>query len=275
LHVAPGTDASVKKLVEAQIKDIIARVYVKNYMQALSQELPEWDESYAVDLAAVDATMTSRVHYRAGSDRQLPTSVQQNVPAWLLFAMFFIAVPLSTTLVTERQQGTLLRLRALNVPLSLQLGGKLLPYFCISLLQVALMLLVGMFVVPLLGGDALMLGNSLLALFVIAACSAFAAVGFGLLVAALVKSAAQATTFTGICNIVMAALGGVMVPRFVMPPAMQDIGLASPLAWGLEGFLDVLLRQGDCSAILAEASALIAFGIATSTIAVWQLRRSL
>jgi ABC-2 type transport system permease protein len=189
--------------------------------------------------------------------------------------MFFIAVPLSTTLVTERQQGTLLRLRALNVPLSLQLGGKLLPYFCISLMQVALMLLVGMFMVPLLGGDALMLGSSPLALFVIAACSAFAAVGFGLLVAALVKSAAQATTFTGICNIVMAALGGVMVPRFVMPPAMQDIGLASPLAWGLEGFLDVLLRQGDCSAILAEASALIAFGIATSTIAVWQLRRSL
>jgi len=279
LHFAPSCDASIKKLVEAQMRDIIARVYVKHYMKALAQELPDWNESYAIDLDTLEAAMTSRVHYRANdnsiNDHPLPTSVQQNVPAWLLFAMFFIAVPLSTTLVTERSQGTLMRLRALNVPLSLQLGGKLLPYFCISMLQVALMLLVGMFVVPLLGGDALVLGNSLTALFVIAACSAFAAVGFGLMVAALVKSAAQATTFTGVCNIVMAALGGIMVPRFVMPPTMQKIGLLSPLAWGLEGFLDVLLRQGDCSAIITEASALTAFGFATSGIAVWQLRRSL
>jgi ABC-2 type transport system permease protein len=273
LHFAPGCDASVKKLVEAQLKDIIARIYVKHYMQALSKELPDWDESFAVDLAAVDATLTSRVHYRNENKGRLPTSVQQNVPAWLLFAMFFIAVPLSTTLVTERAQGTLLRLRALNVPMSLQLAGKLLPYFCISLLQVVLMLLLGMFVVPLLGGDALVLGDSVLALVAISASSAFAATGFGLLVAALVKSAAQATTFTGVCNIVMAALGGIMVPRFVMPPTMQDIGLLSPLAWGLEGFLDVLLRQGDCIAILPEASALIAFGFATSAIAVWRLRK--
>jgi len=278
LHFAPGCDASVKKLMEAQLKDIIARIYIKRYMQALAQELPEWDESFAVDLTAVDATLISRVHYRTGDDHigadaQLPTSVQQNVPAWLLFAMFFIAVPLSTTLVTERSQGTLLRLRALNVPMSLQLGGKLLPYFCISLLQVVLMLLLGIFAVPLLGGDALMLGDSIAALVMISASSAFAAVGFGLLVAAWVKSAAQATTFTGVCNIVMAALGGIMVPRFVMPPKMQDIGLLSPLAWGLEGFLDVLLRQGDCITIAPEAGALIAFGFVSCAIAVWRLRQ--
>src|SRR6185369_3366203 len=44
---------------------------------------------------------------------KLPSSVQQNVPAWLIFAMFFVVIPISSIFIIERQQGTLQRLRAM------------------------------------------------------------------------------------------------------------------------------------------------------------------
>ena len=37
---------------------------------------------------------------------------------------------------------------------------------------------------------------------------------------------------------VRGALGGVMVPKFVMPPFMRELADISPMSWGLEGFLD-------------------------------------
>jgi ABC-2 type transport system permease protein len=59
----------------------------------------------------------------------------------------------------------------------------------------------------------------------------------------------------------MAALGGIMVPLFVMPAAMQQIARLSPMNWGLEGLLDVLLRGGDMITVFSEAGKLFAFAM--------------
>jgi len=188
--------------------------------------------------------------------------VQQNVPAWLLFATFFIAIPLSTTWVQERQQGTYARLRSMGIKPAALLLGKLLPYMAITLVQVVVMLAVGVWIVPLLGGGQLNLGHAPLALGLVSLAAGFAAVSYALLVANLVSTAEQATIFTGVANLLMAAVGGIMVPRFVMPATMQAISLHSPMAWGLEGFLDVFLRQGSLGMVAPEALRLAAFGVA-------------
>jgi ABC-2 type transport system permease protein len=51
-----------------------------------------------------------------------------------------------------------------------------------------------------------------------------------------------------------------MVPKFVMPATMQDITVVSPMSWGLEGFLDVFLRNQSWLAVLPESLALLGFG---------------
>jgi ABC-2 type transport system permease protein len=196
--------------------------------------------------------------YAAGAR---PSSVQQNVPAWLLFAMFFIAIPLSTTWVQERQQGTYARLRSMGMSPVRLLLGKLVPYLGITLLQAVLMLAVGVWLVPLLGGGRLELGHAPAALCMMALAASFAAVSYALLVANLVSTAEQATIFTGVANLLMAAVGGIMVPRFVMPVAMQAVSLYSPMSWGLEGFLDVFLRQGDLRMAAPWALRLLVFGL--------------
>ena len=200
-----------------------------------------------------------------------PSSVQQNVPAWLVFAMFFVVVPMSALFVGERQQGTLQRLAAMGLPFRHILAGKLLPYFVVNQIQAVLMVLVGIHVVPLLGGEALVMptGSSLALWWLVAAAVSLAAVSCALLVATLARTTQQAVVVGGIGNILMGAIGGIMVPRFMMPATMQTVAAFSPMAWGLDGFHTVMLRHGGFVAILPSLSLLLACAAAALLAAVW------
>jgi ABC-2 type transport system permease protein len=203
----------------------------------------------------------------AGDLPRLPTAVQQNVPAWALFGMFFIVVPLSGTLLRERQEGTLQRLRTIPVSPLLLLAGKVVAYALICLGQFGLMLLIGRYVLPLFGTPALELSGHPEAVLLLALCAALAATGFGILVGTLVGSYEQAAMVGPVAVVVAAALGGIMVPVYVMPKGMQAISAFSPLAWGLSGFLDIFVRDADLAGILPNAFSLLAFFAATLTIA--------
>jgi ABC-2 type transport system permease protein len=261
LQSGPGAEPAVSELFTARLQGLLAELYLSKRLGALGSNMP--------DPAGAQQLLHAESLYTAGAR---PSSVQQNVPAWLLFAMFFIAIPLSTTWVQERSQGTYARLRTMGVKPGALLAGKLLPYLGITLVQAALMLAVGVWIVPLLGGGVLTLGHAPFALLFITLASGFAAVSYALLVANLVSTAEQATIFTGVANLLMAAVGGIMVPRFVMPPAMQAISLHSPMAWGLEGFLDVFLRDGGIGAVAPWALRLVIFGLACLGVAGLSMR---
>ncbi len=188
-----------------------------------------------------------------------PTSVQQNAPAWTLLAMFFLTVPLSVSFIKEREQGSLFRLQTMIVPAWVVLGGKALPYFVINLIQMASILAVSVYVLPLLGGDRLGLGHSPLAILVMGASASLAAIGFGIAVAMYARTAEQAASFSSAVVMIMAALGGILVPKAVMPPLMQDLAVFSPLSWGLDGFQDVFVRGGGVTQVMPEALGLLAF----------------
>jgi ABC-2 type transport system permease protein len=73
----------------------------------------------------------------------------------------------------------------------------------------------------------------------------------------------------GVGNIHAAALGGIMVPRFVMPETMQRVTELSPMAWALDGFHAVILRQGGAADIAASCGKLLALGAALLGAALW------
>lgn len=215
-----------------------------------------------------DATFSGR----AGS--LLPTATQQNVPAWTMFGMFFIVVPLSAQIIREKRGGTLKRALVAPVGYGVLLGGKVFVYIGVCLTQFILMLLVGFAILPLLGAPRLVVGAHPEALAVVALSAAFAATGFGVMVGTIARSHDQASMFGAVAIIIAAALGGVMVPVFVMPPAMREISVYSPLAWGLNAFLDVFLRGGGVLAVLSNAARLLAFFAFTLSVSlVYQLSR--
>ncbi len=215
---------------------------------------------------------------RGNTNAKIPSSVQQNVPAWLIFAMFFVVIPVSSIFIIERQQGTLQRLRAMGVPFHLVLAGKLLPFFIVNQVQAALMVLVGMYLVPQFGSEALELPSSLPLLlnwWAISSAVSLAAVSWALLIASIAKTSEQATIVGGVGNILMGAVGGIMVPKFIMPASMQKIAALSPMAWGLEGFHTVMLRHGSFADILPSLTQLLVFAVASLLAAIWLNQRAL
>lgn len=202
-----------------------------------------------------------------------PSSVQQNVPAWLIFGMFFVVMPMSALFIVERRDGTLARLASQRVPFALVLAGKVAPFFAVNLVQTVLMLAAGVALVPWLGGEALALSARWDLLAMVAACTSFAAIGWALLVAVCARTLEQATVIGGVGNLLAAAIGGIMVPRFVMPPAMQQATELSPMAWALDGFHAVILRHGSAADIALPCLKLLALAAILVGTALWVHRR--
>jgi ABC-2 type transport system permease protein len=202
-----------------------------------------------------------------------PSSVQQNVPAWLIFGMFFVVMPMSALFIVERRDGTLARLASQRVPFALVLAGKVAPFFAVNLVQTVLMLAAGVTLVPWLGGEALALPARWDLLAAVATCTSFAAIGWALLVAVSARTMEQATVIGGVGNLLAAAIGGIMVPRFVMPPAMQQATELSPMAWALDGFHAVILRHGAAPDIALSCLKLLALAAALGLAALWIHRR--
>jgi ABC-2 type transport system permease protein len=198
----------------------------------------------------------------------LPNSVQHNVPAWTLFAIFFIIVPLSINIVKEKGQGTQIRLLTNPVPYYVVIAGKTITYLVICMIQFYLMVLVGMYLFPYLSLPTLDLDGKFFLMSVVALFSGLAAIGFGILLGTIAKTQEQSAPFGATSVVILAAIGGVWVPVFAMPKVMQVISHISPMNWGLNAFYDVLLRKADAVEILPEIFLLLLFFIITIFIAI-------
>ena len=151
--------------------------------------------------------------------------------------------------------------------------GKVFAYLAICLVQFGLMLSVGKFILPIFGTPVLELGSAPLALLVVAVSAALAACGYGILVGVLARSYDQASTFGAVSVVIAAALGGVMVPVYVMPRVMQNLSVISPLGWGLDAFLEIFVRGGTLTTILPRVAALGCFFLVCIVFAAFIFRR--
>jgi ABC-2 type transport system permease protein len=92
-------------------------------------------------------------------------------------------------------------------------------------------------------------------------CAALSAIGYGIAIGKMATSHQQASIFASISTVIMAAIGGIWIPVFAMPKPMQLLSAASPLNWGLEGFYDLLIRDGGWLEILPECLISVAFAV--------------
>ncbi|MEJ2060449.1 MAG: ABC transporter permease [Gammaproteobacteria bacterium] len=268
LYYAPTTLPQARTLFEVSLTATLEKLQGQLLFAQLMGSGGTLPQAGALPPVPVDQVVAGQ-----SGEGRLPNAVQQSVPAWLVFAMFFVVIPISTALIVERQQGSLLRLKSLGIPSLTVMLARVPPYYLVNLVQMLLMLAVGVWVVPLAGGDRLDLGHAPFGLFLIGSATSVAAIGMALLIAVLVRTSVQATTVGGVISLVLGALGGIMVPKQVMTPVMQHIADFSPMSWGLDGFLNVILRGQGWTSVLPEAAKLVAFGLVCLILAALLFRR--
>lgn len=265
LYFDPATQLAFKNGVKSAIDKMIAQIETKSIYTAFQEQLGEGDEA----LFEQESFITFKEIIPKVNDKEvLPNSVQHNVPAWALFAIFFIVVPLSINIVKEKGQGTQIRLITNPVPYAVIIAGKTATYLMICMIQFFLMVAVGVFLFPYLGLPVLDVDGKLFLMSIVALFSGLAAIGFGILLGTIAKTQEQSAPFGATSVVILAAIGGVWVPVFAMPKVMQYVSHISPMNWGLNAFYDVLLRNGNLLEILPEINLLLLFFIFTITIAI-------
>lgn len=225
--------------------------------ERLRQRLAQLDPSSIVDVPIV--------HPAGLTTPRRPSATQQSVPAYTIFGVFFITLTLATSVVRERDDGILPRLLVTPVSRPVLLAGKLLPYFLVNLVQIALMFLVGvaLFDHPL---------GSVPALVLVSVALAATSTGLGLLIAAFGRTEAQVGALAVSSTITLSALGGLMVPSYVMPGPMQSMARMTPHAWALDAYHDVMLRGGGSGEVLGEVAVLASFSVVFFAIAALRFR---
>jgi ABC-2 type transport system permease protein len=176
-------------------------------------------------------------------------------------------------MVKEKTQGTFVRLRTNPVSYLTVLGGKTLVYLSVCLVQFGLMLAIGVYFFPSIGLPALDISNKAPLLFLVAIFAGLAAIGLGLLLGTIARTQEQSAPFGATFVVILAALGGVWVPVFVMPRFMQVLSNLSPMNWGLNAFYDVFLRDAGIMDIIPETSLLFLFFIITTSISILYYER--
>ncbi|MDI3322180.1 ABC transporter permease [Pinibacter soli] len=186
-------------------------------------------------------------------------SVQHNVPAWAIFGLFFIIIPIAGNMIGEREDGSLTRLKLIPGSYFDILFGKLFFYVMVGVVQFYLMLQAGVYLLPHLGLPALYMGHAPISLFITAIVISFTATSYGVLIGTVFQTANQALPFGSISIVILSAIGGIWVPVEILPYALQQLAKVSPLHWALDIINDLFLRNGSFYGILPKLSMLLGF----------------
>ncbi len=221
-----------------EIAVVIDRLYEDSELEARPDLLKEKMLSNNVSIRPVLARKEGGI--------ATPNSTQHNVPAWTIFAMFFMVVSLGANIVKERLSGSFLRLKTMPGSFRLVIASKMLVYMIVAVLQVCVIFSIGIFVLPYIDLPRLNIPSGNFPAFaLIVLLISFSAVSYALTIGTYSKTVEQANGIGAVSVVLFAAIGGIWVPTFMMPGYMKVISHFSPLHWCLEGFYILFLKGGS------------------------------
>ena len=199
------------------------------------------------------------------------------VPSYTVMFAFFLVLNVGWVFVSERQRGTLKRLRAAPITRGELLLGKLVPYFLLSLGQGAFLLVAGRLLFGMRWGpEAWSWFHQLLFIAPVVFTTSLAAMGLALLVAAVARTEMQVALYGAVPVLVLALVGGCVLPREMMPEQAQTISLLTPQGWALEAYRELVdvnpTAEPNAAIIFRACGVLSGFGIAFIGMA-WGLLR--
>lgn len=271
IFIDPITKKSFIVSVTSSLREFISAIKTQIMFKAFADEiaeiLPEKKRSTENAYQQTNIIKYNEEYASKSIGEIVPNAVQHNVPAWTIFAMFFIVLPLAGSMVKEKNEGSFLRLQTMPSSFLLFLNGKIMTYVIVCMIQFVLMLSVGFLFLPMMGMPVLDIGNSIVGLIIISFSTAFAATGFGIMMGTISKTEQQGAIMGALSILLLSAIGGIWVPTYVMPQTMRNLSMFSPLNWSLEGFYELMLRGGNYTSVLLNSFKLLMFFLFTMSIA--------
>lgn len=175
----------------------------------------------------------------------------------------------SFSIVREREVGTLEQLFVTPVGRAGLMFGKLVPYAVMAFgeLLLVLVLMVGLFKVPIVGSIVSLLGLSLLFIVTV--------LGMGLLVSTLASTQLEALQFSFLVMLPSVLLSGFMFPRSEMPLPIYLVGFLLPVTYFIEILRGVVLRGADLLDLVPHIFGLAVCCVVILTLSVTRFRKQL
>ena len=169
--------------------------------------------------------------------------------------LLFASVHGAVSLLEEQESGILDRVLAGPGGIGVLVDGKFLYVVGQGLVQVAVIFSVAWLVyevdVPGHFGPWL----------VISLAASLASAGLAMALATACRTRRQAQTIANTVILVLSALGGSMVPRFLMPETLKDLGWMTPNTWALEAYSGVFWRGEGLEEVSLPVMLLAATGV--------------
>ena len=179
----------------------------------------------------------------------------QAVAGTAILMLLFSVSGVGTSILEEKENGTINRLLYSPLKGSTILYSKMLFAFFISILQLTTMFIFAWLVFNM---D---LSVNIPGLILMITATSFAVSSLGIFLAAVAKTRQQAQNLSTIIILVMSAIGGSMIPLFIMPAVLQKIALLSVNYWGIQGFYDLFWRVLPLKEILPKILILMGIGL--------------
>lgn len=251
IYFAPDTKKSFRLSILNSLKQSTSKIETQTLLNFFSKELNKDGDQMNNKEQMKDFVQFNEISTVETPQEALQlNSVQHNVPAWTIFGIFFIVISMAGSIIKERDDGSYLKIRTMPGSFITVLSGKIISYLFITIIQAILMLLVGLYLLPLLDLPKLSIGTNVFAMLLMIVFTGLAATGFGVMVGSIFKTHQQASTFGAVSVVILAALGGIWVPVYVMPEAVRIMAEFSPLYWSLSGFHKLFLNAGTLTDIL-------------------------
>ncbi len=261
-------DIGTKKIenkIKANIKKQFANIPDKELNTIMHNIKKQFDSGNNNDYYNMPLKTTSI----AGEKNNNNLGLIQAVAGVAVLMLLFSVAGIGSGLIEEKESGTLKKLFYSPINKTNILYGKMLAGFVISVIQLSIMFT---FAWVAFGLD---IYKDLPSLVLMIISTAFACSSFGIFLASIAKTRRQVQSLSMIIILVMSAIGGSMVPLFIMPALMQKIAVVSINYWSIQGFYDIFWRELPINLILHKILILLSIGVFVSIFSVILFKRNI
>ena len=218
-------------------------------------------------------TTISEIPVSRDGSRNIPNASQHNVPAWTIFAMFFVVLSLGSGIVREKLNGSFVRLKTLPTNYLVALLSKQITYLGVTMAQAVLIFAIGIWVFPVVGLPRLELPADWAGLILVSLLCGWCAVSYAICIGVFAQTEEQANGFGALSIVILAAIGGLMVPDFAMAGSFRTAMKFSPLHWCLEAYYGLFLEGGKLRDVWANVLSLFIIIAGLQGVTLWGLKR--